>query len=124
MDQLPHRGFPLRCMLFAVKVFGHDHFGRQLRPGLRNFDILLLENYFPTIIRNFRHAAVPFELVERLDLGIAEDSPDFELPALAGNPVLNAVLQNRGGGATRLPPSRQSNFISSINHLADLSYWF
>ena len=46
MNQLARALFPLGRAVLAVKVFRDDHLRREHRPGLRDFDILLLENHF------------------------------------------------------------------------------
>ena len=78
MHQLLNGGLTLRRVLFAVKIFGDDDFGGELRPGFGDFDAFLFENDFIVVVGNFRGALVPFDLVERLDLRIAKDAVDFE----------------------------------------------
>ena len=73
MNQLAHRSFPFRRMLFAVKVFRNHPLGGQNRPGFRYFDVLLFENNLPAIVGDFGGALVPFNLVKRLDSGIAKN---------------------------------------------------
>jgi len=43
MDQLADGRFPFAGVLFTVKVFRDDYFGRQNGPGLGHFDIILLK---------------------------------------------------------------------------------
>ena len=76
VNELPHGGFPLRRALLAVKVLGNDHLGGQQRPRLGHFDVLLLENDFPGVVGDFRGPPLPFQLVEGIDLGVAENPLD------------------------------------------------
>ena len=84
---------------FAVKIFRDHDFGRQQRPGLGHFDIFLFENDLAGVVGDFGGALVPFDLVERLDLGIAENacaiSSDLPLPLPAWLRRLAVVVCKR-----------------------------
>jgi hypothetical protein len=80
--ELAHGGFAFGRVLFAVKVFRDDDLGREHRPGLWHFDVFLLEDDLAAVVGDFGGAALPFDLVERLDLGVAEDA--FDGKGLAG----------------------------------------
>ena len=79
MDELLDRFLPLRLGRISVEVLGADHLGGQNRPVLRNFDPLLLEDGLARIIGDLRRAAIPFDLVEGLDLRVAEDPLEWQL---------------------------------------------
>jgi len=70
MNELAHRGLTFRGVEFAVKILRDDHLGREQRPRLGHLDIFLLENDLARVISDFGGAPVPFNLVERLDLGL------------------------------------------------------
>ena len=76
VDELADGGFALAGVLFAVKIFRDDDLGGELRPRLGYLDVFLLEDHLAGIIGDFGGATVPFELVEGLDLGAAEDARD------------------------------------------------
>ena len=78
VDELAHRGLPLRRALLAVEILRHDHLGGQQRPGLGHLDVFLLENDLAGIVGDFRRPPFPLDLVEGIDLGIAEDPLDAE----------------------------------------------
>src|SRR5450756_1718962 len=77
VDKLAHGSFALGGILFAVKIFRYDNFGRQYGPRFRHFDIFLLEDDLAGIVGDFGGAPVPFDLVEGLYLGIAEHPGDW-----------------------------------------------
>ena len=78
MDQLANGRFALGGVLLAVKIFRDDHFCGEDRPGFRHFDVVLLENDFAAVVGDFGGAFIPFDLVEGLDLRVAEDAIHFE----------------------------------------------
>ena len=61
MNQLLHRSFALGRVLLAVKIFRHDDFGGEHRPGLRHFDIFLFKNDLVRVVGDFGGALVPFD---------------------------------------------------------------
>ena len=79
MDELLDRFFTLRLGRISVEVLRANHFGGQNGPVLGNFDPLLLEDGLAGIIGDFGSAAVPFDLVEGFDLGIAENPLEGQL---------------------------------------------
>ena len=78
MDELADGGFALGGVLFTVKIFGDDNFRGEHRPRLRHLDIFLLENDLAAVVGDFRGAFFPFDLVERLDLVVAENAFDAQ----------------------------------------------
>src|ERR1019366_9736669 len=72
------RRFALGRVLFAVKIFRHDDFRGEHRPRFWHLDILLLENDLAGVVGDFGGALVPFDLVERLDFGVAEHALDAQ----------------------------------------------
>jgi hypothetical protein len=78
VDELAHGGFALGGVLFAVKIFRDDDLGGEHRPGLGHLDVFLLENDLAGVVGDFGGALVPFDLVERLDLGVAENALDAQ----------------------------------------------
>ena len=72
VDELPDRGSRVRGSLLAVEVLGDDHLGGQERPELRHFDVLLVENYLSTVVRDGRRPSFPLDLVEWIDARGAE----------------------------------------------------
>jgi hypothetical protein len=71
-DQLPHGSFPLRGAGLSVKIFADDDVRRRLRPALRYFDILLLENRDALFVPDQRGALFPFDLVEGRNFSVRE----------------------------------------------------
>ena len=78
VDELAHGGFALGRMLLAVKIFRHDDFRGEHRPRLRHLDVFLFENHLVRVVGDFGGALVPFDLVERLDFGVAEHAFDAQ----------------------------------------------
>lgn len=78
VDELFDGGFALAGVLLAVKILRDDDLGGELRPGLGHFDVFLFEDDFAGVIGDLGGATVPFDLVEGLDLGVAEDALDAE----------------------------------------------
>jgi hypothetical protein len=76
MDQLADGRFPFAGVLLAVKVFRDHHFGGQEGPGFGHLDIFLFENDLAAVIGDFGRAFLPFDLIERFDLGIAKNPFD------------------------------------------------
>ena len=113
VDQLAHRGFALGRMLFAVKILRHDDFGGQHGPGLRHFDVFLLEDDFAAVVGDFGGAAVPFDLVEGLDLGVAEDALDGQMFWIPRNAGTRAFGREWLGAAGR---QGVADAVSRINH--------
>ena len=79
MNQLPHRRFAAAGVRVgpvgdvAVEIFRDGDLGRQRAPAFRHLDVFLLEDDLAAVIRDLRRAAVPFELIERRNLGVAEN---------------------------------------------------
>jgi hypothetical protein len=76
VDELAHGGFALGGVLLAVKIFRDHHLRREQRPRLRAPRRFLLENDLAGVVRDFGGAPLPFDLVERLDFGVAENAFD------------------------------------------------
>ena len=97
--------------LLAVKILRHHHLGGQQRPGLRHFDILLLENDFAGVVGDFGGAPFPFDLVERMGFRIAESAFEAsELFAVAGS-LLERELRGPAGTGGVPAGERQSKLI-------------
>ena len=117
VDELADGEFAFGGFLFAVEVFGDDDFGGELGPGLGDFDVFLLEDDFAGVIGDFGGAAVPFELVEGFDLGVAEHA--FEAERFAGGGLAGfygASGGDFGGPAAGGFGSRRHCFLTCINH--------
>ena len=118
MDELAHRGFTFRHVLLAVKILRDNDLHCQQRPRLRRFDIFLLEDDFTGVVGDFGGAAVPFNLIERLDLRIAENAPDgqrlFHCVRLALEPV--GAPRNHRHGTMAFVRRRSQNFFARVNH--------
>src|ERR1043166_1446896 len=84
MNQLSHRSFPSALVWIgavrdvAVKIFGDSYFGRERAPVLRDFDVLLLKDDFPTVVGDFGIASFPFNLIKWRNSGITEHALDTQ----------------------------------------------
>jgi len=75
VDELPHRVLALsRLLRVAIKVLRAHHLRGQDRPRAGHLDVLLPEDGLARIVGDLRRPPLPGDLVERLDLGIAEDA--------------------------------------------------
>jgi hypothetical protein len=68
-DQLLDRTFALGRADMSTEVLGHHDVGRLLRPGLRHFDLALLEYDAALFTADHRITQLPFDLVEGVDAG-------------------------------------------------------
>ena len=62
----------------AVKIFRDRDLRRQLAPGLRHFDVLLLEDHLSAVIGDFRGSPVPFDLIKRGEVFLRENPLEFQ----------------------------------------------
>src|ERR1043166_8900070 len=80
MNELSHRGFapafgrirPVREI--AIEILRDRYLGRQRAPSFRNLDVLLLKDYFSTIVRDFSSSTFPFDFVERCHCRTTENA--------------------------------------------------
>ena len=122
MNELAHRGLALRRVEFAVKILRDDHLGREQRPRLGHLDIFLLENDLARVIGDFGGAPVPFNLVERLDLGIAENALNARRFFRRADIGLDmATCRHRCGTTTAFMRRRNRNLFACVNHEIFLS---
>src|SRR6202011_6114103 len=71
-DELPDAPLALRRSYLATEVFRDDDVGRLLRPEPGNLDVALLEHDFAPLVSDNSGAQLPFDLIERIDAGLAE----------------------------------------------------
>ena len=62
-DHLADAMFPLRTAQRSTEVLRDDHVGGHLRPGLRDFNVRLLEDNLAPFVDNGRRTQFPFDLV-------------------------------------------------------------
>src|SRR5262249_51697636 len=67
LDELADGGLALGCPNAAVEVLLDDDVRRRLRPGLRDLDVLLLEDRLPLLRHDRRGAQLPLDRVVRGD---------------------------------------------------------
>jgi hypothetical protein len=96
VDELADGGFAFGGVLFAIKVFGDDDLDGQFGPGLGDLDVLLAEDDLAGVVGDFRRAPVPFDLVEGLGDGVAENA--FDGKGIGGG---GGTARGRGPGARR-----------------------
>ena len=72
--ELPGAVLALVRAVFAVEILGDNHFRCQRRPTLRDLDVFLFENRLPGIVGDLRRAPVPLQLVERMNIRLAENA--------------------------------------------------
>ena len=70
--------------IFAIKIFGNDHFGRQNGPILRHLDVLLFEDRLPGFVGDFRGPLVPLDFIERADIRPAKNAGDGQAVRATG----------------------------------------
>src|SRR6201999_1906146 len=95
-------------------------FGGKLRPALGNFDVFLLEDDLAGVVRDFGRATVPFDLVERADLGVTEHPLDGERLALGGGSFFGSWADSahllRSCSTAALGGCRRQYFLTCVDH--------
>jgi hypothetical protein len=98
-DQLADAALALGRAECAAEVLRGDHVGRGLRPELRDFDVLLLEDDLALLVGDDRAALLPFDLVEGVDARTGEGALDGQ--------TLGRLSEGQGsresGGRRRTP---------------------
>src|SRR6185436_18780238 len=93
VEQLADAGLAPRRAQLAAEVLRRDDVGRKLRPGLRDLDVVLLEDLLAALALDPRGAPLPGHLVVGVDPRTGEVTPQRE----AGAGVLRGSVDRLGG---------------------------
>ena len=75
----------------SVEVLLGDDVRRRHRPGLRDLDVLLLEEHLALLVRDRRGAQLPLEGVEGVRDPVREEPPEGEAPERAAGRFLSSL---------------------------------
>src|SRR5438477_7081755 len=77
-DQLTNAGFSLRTAFFPMEIFGSDDVRGRHGPGLRDFDILLLEDNGAGFVGNRGSSVLPLDRFVRRYAFTSKMPPEFQ----------------------------------------------
>src|SRR5205814_10494000 len=97
IDDLAHARLALRAARAAAEVLLRDDVDRQLRPGARDLDVLLLEDDLALLAGDRRRAALPLHEVVGMAAGRREETTEAQ-PLGFAVPIAVVMLGGTGPG--------------------------